>query len=95
MQAFILFTIPRVQHSLKIALSLPVSEILPFFIFRINRRWPPKFEKKLNFFGLQQNTLTTPRVQTSLETALCLTVSEIFMMFYFPQKSKMAAKSCN
>ena len=51
-QAFILFTIPRVQHSLKIALFLPVSEILPFFIFRINRRWPPKFEKKIEFFGV-------------------------------------------
>ena len=45
-------TISRVQHLLKIALSLTVSEILPFFIFRINRRWPPKFEKRINFFPM-------------------------------------------
>ena len=43
-------TISRVQHLLKIEQTLTVSEILPFFIFRINRRWPPKFEKKNQFF---------------------------------------------
>ena len=37
---------------------------------------------------------TTLWVQNSLEIALSLTVSEIFEIFHFPQKFKMAAKSC-
>ena len=37
---------------------------------------------------------TTLWVQNLLEIALSLTVSEIFAIFHFPQKFKMAAKSC-
>ena len=39
----------RVKNSVKITLSLAVSEILTFLVFRKNPRWPPKVAK-LKFF---------------------------------------------
>ena len=35
----------RVKNSVKITLSLAVSEILTFSVFRKNPRWPPKVAK--------------------------------------------------
>ena len=40
----------RVKNSVKITLSLAVSEILTFSVFRKNPRWPPKVAK-LKFFN--------------------------------------------
>ena len=40
----------RVKNSVKITLSLAVSKILTFSVFRKNPRWPPKVAK-LKFFN--------------------------------------------
>ena len=40
----------RVKNSVKITLSLAVSKILTFSVFRKNARWPPKVAK-LKFFN--------------------------------------------
>ena len=84
----------RVKISVKMALSLTVSEILTFFLFfRKNSRWPPKVAK-IKFFQFHiEYSATTLRVKNSVKIALSLTVSEILTFFVFPQKFKMAAKS--
>ena len=83
----------RVKNSVKIALSLTVSEILIFFVFRKNSRCPPKVAK-IEFFQFHiEYSAITLRVKNSVEIALSLTVSEILTFFVFPQKFKMAAKS--
>ena len=83
----------RVKNSVEIALSLTVSEILIFFVFRKNSRWPPKVAK-IEFFQFHiEYSVTTLRVKNSVEIALSLTVSKILTFFVFPQKFKMAAKS--
>ena len=64
-----------------------------FFIFRKNPRWPPKVAKIEIFPLCKRPSCTTLRFKNSVEIALSLTVFEIFTFFYFPQKSKMAAKS--
>ena len=46
----------RVKNSVQIALSLTVSEILIFFVFRKNSRWPPKVAK-IEFFSISHRTL--------------------------------------
>ena len=91
-----------VKNSVEIALSLTVSEILIFFVFRKNSRWPPKVAK-IEFFQFHiEYSATTLWVKNSVEIALvakieifqfCLTVSKILTFFVFPQKFKMAAKS--
>ena len=82
-----------VKNCVEIALSLTVSEILIFFVFRKNSRWPPKVAK-IEFFQIHiEYSATTLRVKNSVEIALSLTVSEILTIFVFPQKFKMAAKS--
>ena len=66
-----------VKNSVAIALSLTVSEILIFFVFRKNSRWPPKVAK-IEFFQFHiEYSATTLRVKNSVEIALSLTVSEI------------------
>ena len=45
-----------VKNSVKIALSLTVSEILIFFVFRKNSRWPPKVAK-IDFFSISHRIL--------------------------------------
>ena len=83
----------RVKNSVEIALSLTVSEILIFFVFCKNSRWPPKVAK-IKFFQFHiEYSATTLRVKNSVKIALSLTVSEILTFFVFPQKFKMAAKS--
>ena len=83
----------RVKNSVEIALSLTVSEMLRFFVFRKNSRWPPKVAK-IEFFQFHiEYSATTLRVKNSFEIARSLTVSEILTFFVFPQKFKMAAKS--
>ena len=83
----------RVKNSVEIALSLTVSEILRFFVFRKNSRWPPKVAK-IEFFQFHiEYSATTLRVKNSVEIAPSLTVSEILTFFVFQQKFKMAAKS--
>ena len=82
-----------VKNSVEIALSVTVSEILIFFVFRKNSRWPPKVAK-IEFFQFHiEYSATTLRLKNSVEIALSLTVSEILSFFVFPQKFKMAAKS--
>ena len=82
-----------VKNSVEIALSLTVSEILIFFVFHKNSRWPPKVEK-IEFFQFHiEYSATTLWVKNSVEIALSLTVSKILTFFVFPQKFKMAAKS--
>ena len=82
-----------VKNSVEIALSVTVSEILRFFVFRKNSRWPPKVAK-IEFFQFHiEYSATTLRVKNSVEIALSLTVSKILTFFVFPQKFKMAAKS--
>ena len=82
-----------VKNSVQIALFLTVSEILIYFVFRKNSRWPPKVAK-IKFFQFHiEYSATTLRVKNSVEIALSLTVSEILRFFRFSQKSKMAAKS--
>ena len=82
-----------VKNSVEIALSLTVSEILIFFVFRKNSRWPPKVAK-IEFFQFHiEYSATTLWVKNSVEIALSLTVSKILTFFVFPQKFKMAAKS--
>ena len=96
----------RVKNSVKIALSLTVSEILTFFCFsakiqdgrqkfafRKNSRWPPKVAKIETFQFCIEYFPTTLRVKNSVQIALSLTVSEILRFFRFSQKFKMAAKS--
>ena len=46
----------RVKNSVEIALSLTVSEILIFFVFRKNSRWPPKVAK-IEFFSISHRIL--------------------------------------
>ena len=82
-----------VKNSVEIALSLTVSEILIFFVFRKNSRWPPKVAKIETFQFCIEYFATTLRVKNSVQIALSLTVSEIFRFFRFSQKFKMAAKS--
>ena len=83
-----------VKISVKMALSLTVSEILTFFcFFRKNSRWPPKVAKIEIFQFCIEYFPTTLRVKNSVQIALSLTVSEIFRFFRFSQKFKMAAKS--
>ena len=82
-----------VKNSVEIALSLTVSEILIFIVFRKNLRWPPKVAK-IEFFEFHiEYSATTLRVKNSVEIALSLRVSEILIFFVFPQKFKMATKS--
>ena len=45
-----------VKNSVEIALSLMVSEILIFFVFRKNSRWPPKVAK-IEFFSISHRIL--------------------------------------
>ena len=82
-----------VKNSVEIALSLTVSEILIFFVFRKNSRWPPKVAKIEFFQFCIEYFPTTLRVKNSVQIALSLTVSEILRFFRFSQKFKMAAKS--
>ena len=70
-----------------------VCEMLRFFVFRKNSRWPPKVAKIEIFQFHIEYSATTLRVKNSVEIALSLTVSEILTFFIFPQKFKMAAKS--
>ena len=87
-------TTMRVKISVKMALSLTVSEILTFFVFRKNSRWPPKVAKIEIFQFCIEYFPTTLRVKNSVQIALYLnTVSEILRFFRFSQKFKMAAKS--
>ena len=75
-----------VKNSVQIALSLTVSEILIFFVFRKNSRWPPKVAK-IEFFQLHiEYATTTMRVKISVKMALSLTVSEILTFFCFSAK---------
>ena len=84
----------RVKISVKMALSLTVSEILTFFLFfRKNSRWPPKVAKIEIFQFCIEYFSTTLRVKNSVQIALSLTVCEILRFFRFSQKFKMAAKS--
>ena len=83
----------RVKNSVEIALSLKVSEIFIFLVFRKNSRWPPKVAKIENFQFHIEYSATTRRVKNSVKIALSLTVSKILTFFVFPQKFKMAAKS--
>ena len=83
----------RVKNSVQITLSLTVSEILIFFVFRKNSKWPPKVAK-IEFFQFHiEHSATTLRVKNSVQIALSLTVSEILRFFRFSQKFMMAAKS--
>ena len=82
-----------VKNSVEIALSLTVSEMLIFSVFRKNSRWPPKVVK-IEFFQFHiEYSATTLRVKNSVKITLSLTVSKILTFFIFPQKFKMAAKS--
>ena len=45
-----------VKNSVEIALSLMVFEILIFFVFRKNSRWPPKV-LKIEFFSISHRIL--------------------------------------
>ena len=83
----------RVKNSVEIALSLTVSEILIFFVFRKNSRWPPKVAKIETFQFCIEYFPTTLQIKNCVQIALSLTVSEIFRFFRFSQKFKMAAKS--
>ena len=82
-----------VKNSVQIALSLTVSEMLRFFVFRKNSRWPPKVAKIEIFQFCIEYFPTTLWVKNSVQIALSLTVSEILRFFRFSQKFKMAAKS--
>ena len=82
-----------VKNSVEIALSLTVSEILIFFVFRKNSRWPPKVAKIETFQFCIEYFPTTLQIKNCVQIALSLTVSEIFRFFRFSQKFKMAAKS--
>ena len=46
----------RVKNSVQIALSVTVSEMLRFFVFRKNSRWPPKVAK-IEFFSISHRIL--------------------------------------
>ena len=85
----------RVKISVKMALSLTVSEMLTFLFFRKkkNSRWPPKVAKIEIFQFCIEYFPTILRVKNSVQIALSLTVSEILGFFRFSQKFKMAAKS--
>ena len=64
------------QNPVEIALSFKVSEILIFFVFRKNSRWPPKVAK-IEFFQFHiEYSATTLRVKNSVEIALFLMVSK-------------------
>ena len=58
----------RVKNSVKITLSLAVSEILTFSVFRKNPRWPQKMalsltvSKILTFFFFCKNSRWLPKV---------------------------------
>ena len=82
-----------VKNSVQIALSLTVSEIFRFFVFRKNSRWPPKVAKIENFQFCTEYSSTILSVKNCVEIALSLTVCEILRFFCFSQKFKMAAKS--
>ena len=76
-----------VKNSVQIALSLTVSEILIFFVFRKNSIWPPKVAK-IDFFQFHiEYSATTLRVKNSVEIALSLTVSKILTFFVFFRKN--------
>ena len=72
---------------------LRFSRYWHFFIFHKNLRWPPKVAKIEIFPLCTGDSCTTLQVKNLLEIALSLTVFEILTLFYFPQKSKMVAKS--
>ena len=72
-----------VKNSVQIALSLTVSEILTFFGFPKNSRWPPKVAKIEIFQFCIEYFATTLWVKNSVEIALSLTVSEILTFFSF------------
>ena len=75
-----------VKNSVEIALSLTVSEMLRFFVFHKNSRWPPKVAK-IEIFQLHiEYSTTTMRVKISVTMALSLTVSEILTFFCFSAK---------
>ena len=82
-----------VKNSVQIAVSLTVSEMLRFFVFRKNSRWPPKVAKIEIFQFCIEYFPTTLRVNNSVQIALSLTVCEILRFVCFSQKFKMAAKS--
>ena len=77
----------RVKISVKMALSLTVSEILTFFCFSVKIQDGRQKWRKLKFLYFP----TTLRVKNSVQIALSLTVSEILRFFRFSQKFKMAA----
>ena len=82
-----------VKNSVQIAVSLTVSEMLRFFVFRKNSRWPPKVAKIEIFQFCIEYFPTTLRVNNSVQIAPSLTVCEILRFVCFSQKFKMAAKS--
>ena len=75
-----------VKNSVEIALSLTVSEILIFFVFRKNSRWPPKVAKIETFQLHIEYSTTTMQVKISVKMALSLTVSEILTFLCFSAK---------
>ena len=75
----------RFKNSVKITLSLAVSEILTFSVFRKNPRWPPKVAKL-------KYSLHTLWVKNSVQIALSLTVSEILRLFVFRKNSRWPPK---
>ena len=82
-----------VKISVKMALSLTVSEILTFFVFPQKFKMAAKSGKIEIFQFCIEYFPTTLRVKNSVQIALSLTVSEILRFFRFSQKFKMAAKS--
>ena len=83
----------RVKSSVKITLSLAVSEILTFSVFPQKSKMATKSGEIEIFQFHIEYSLHTLWVKNSVEIALSLTVSEILTFFVFPQKFKMAAKS--
>ena len=82
-----------VKNSVEIALSLTVSEILIFFVFRKNSRWPPKVAK-IEIFSISHRILCyNPTGQKFCRNRSVSYGFQILTYFVFPQKFKMAAKS--
>ena len=81
-----------VKNSVEIALSLTVSEILTFSVFRKNPRWPPKVAKIKIFQFCIEYFATTLWVKNSVQIALSLTVSEILIFFVFHKNSRWPPK---
>ena len=83
-----------VKNSVEIALSLTVSEILTFLGFPQKSKMAAKSGEKIEIFQFCIRYFAiTLRVKNSVKIALSVTVSEILTFFYFPQNSKMTAKS--